>query len=195
MGHTKVWNTIYIHTTRCSEKTSSGRFKRGSRHSGSKIQHATSSSTAASRSSTLCGCITSKSSCSHFAGAIECFREALDLQRGIMGHDHPKVIATLDNLGYSFSKHKSYNQALTCYKEMLNAQLSRTGSFTMECCDTLKKQILIYEKLKKLDGAYNATNKVLHSLGRRASNDPVLKEVTKLQLDLKEKRRKRTGAC
>ena len=125
----------------------------------------------------------------NFPGAIECFREALDLQRGIMGHDHPKVIATLDNLGYSFSKHKSYNQALTCYKEMLNAQLSRAGSFTMECCDTLKKQILIYEKLKKLDSAHNAANKALHSLGSRGSNDPVAKEVSKLLLDLKEKKR------
>jgi tetratricopeptide (TPR) repeat protein len=106
----------------------------------------------------------------NFSGAIECFREALDLQRGVMGHDHPRVIASLDNLGYSFSKARSYNQALTCYKEMLSAQLSHFGSFSTECCDTLKKQILLFEKMKNIDGAINATKKAID----RASQDTLI---------------------
>lgn len=110
---------------------------------------------------TLCNIGSIQNKRKNFPAAIDCFREALDLQRGIMGHDHPRVIASLDNLGYSFSKNKSYNQALTCYKEMLTAQLSRDGSFTSECCETLKKQIIIYEKMKDIDGAIKATNKAL----------------------------------
>jgi tetratricopeptide (TPR) repeat protein len=130
-----------------------------------------------------------------FTGAIDCFREALDVQRGIMGHDDPKIIATLDNLGYSFAKNKSYNQALTCYKEMLNAQISQNGSFTLACCETLKKQTLIYGKLKNLDGAINATKSVLQCLDRRGAHDPVIAETTALLLELKEMRRKRSCAC
>lgn len=127
----------------------------------------------------------------HFPGAIECFREALDLQRGIMGHDHPRIVATLDNLGYSFSKNKSYNQALICFKEMLTAQLSQFGSFTTECCDTLKKQILIYEKMKDLDGAIRATKKALEQV---CSDTPVPEssvsyEIEQLLLELKQKNR------
>jgi tetratricopeptide (TPR) repeat protein len=143
---------------------------------------------------TLCNIGSIRNKQKNFAGAIECFREALDLQRGITGHDHPKIIATLDNLGYSFAKNKSYNQAITCYKEMLNAQISRNGSFTLDCCETLKKQTLIYDKLKKLDGAIKATKKVLQSLNRSGSDDPIVAEVSTLLFELKEKRRKRR-AC
>ncbi len=124
-----------------------------------------------------------------FSGAIECFREALDLQRGIMGHDHPRVIASLDNLGYSFSKNKSYNQALICYKEMLTAQLSLHGFFTTECCDTLKKKILIYEKMKDLDGAIKAAKKALERvcLDTPIPENSVTYEIEQILSELKQK--------
>ena len=144
---------------------------------------------------TLCNIGSIRNKQKNFSGAIECFREALDLQRGILGHNHSKVVATLDNLGYSFSKNKSYNQALTCYKEMLTAQLSKDGTFSSECCDTLKKQILIYEKLKKIDGPIRVCEQVLKSLNGHGSSDSVVKEVSILLSDLEEKRRKRTCAC
>ena len=48
---------------------------------------------------TLCNIGSIQNKRKNFSAAIDCFREALDLQRGIMGHDHPRVIATLDNLG------------------------------------------------------------------------------------------------
>jgi tetratricopeptide (TPR) repeat protein len=145
---------------------------------------------------TLCNIGSIQNRRKNFSGAIDCFREALDLQRGIMGHDHPRVIASLDNLGYSFSKNKSYNQALTCYKEMLNLQISRHGAFTTDYCDTLKKQILIYEKLKNLDGAIKATKKALEKVrgGSLPSKDPVPAELEKMLSDLKEKRKRRKGS-
>ena len=96
-----------------------------------------------------------------FTEAIACFKEALDLQRAALGNDHPRVVATLDNLGYSYSKNKKYHQALACFKEMLTAQISRHGELTPECCVTLKKQIIIYEKLDKLDKAVKVTQKIL----------------------------------
>jgi tetratricopeptide (TPR) repeat protein len=37
----------------------------------------------------------------------------LQLQRGVMGSDHPRVIATLDNLAFSYSKNKDYAAALS----------------------------------------------------------------------------------
>jgi len=102
---------------------------------------------------TICNIDSIQNKRKQFSGAIESFREALDLQRGIMGHDHPKVLASLDNLAYSFFKSKLYDQALIRYKEMLTAQMFHFGSFTLECFDTLAKQVLIYRKLKKVDNA------------------------------------------
>lgn len=144
---------------------------------------------------TLCNIGSIQNRRKNFSGAIDSFREALDLQRGIMGHDHPRVIASLDNLGYSFSKNKFYNQALTCYKEMLNAQLSVDGAFTSEYCDALKKQILIYEKLKNLDGAIKATKKALEKVkgGSVPSIGSVCVELENMLSDLKVKRSKRRG--
>ena len=139
---------------------------------------------------TLCNIGSVQNKRKDFAGAIESFREALYLQRGILGHDHPRVIATLDNLAYSFSKSKLYNQALTCYKEMLNAQISHYGSFTGECCDTLSKQVLIYGKLKNINGAIEVVTKHLRSILEKSEheinkeNDPVAEEVNKMLIDL-----------
>lgn len=146
---------------------------------------------------TLCNIGSIQNKRKNYAGAIGYFREALDLQRGIMGHDHPRVIASLDNLGYSFSKNKSYNQALTCYKEMLSAQLSQQGEFTLDYCDTLKKQTLIYQKLKNLDGAIKATKKALGKVKVRTlpSEAPVVAELELLLAELKAKREKRKAKC
>lgn len=136
---------------------------------------------------TLCNIGSIQNKRKNFVGAIESFREALDLQRGIMGHDHPRVIASLDNLGYSFAKNKSYNQALICYKEMLSAQTSQYGLFSMSCCDTLKKQILIYDKLKNTDEALQVVLLRLETI--RASEqlslgDPVVLELEQMLSDL-----------
>eukprot|EP00535_Pseudo-nitzschia_heimii_P012536 CAMPEP_0197196548 /NCGR_PEP_ID=MMETSP1423-20130617/32415_1 /TAXON_ID=476441 /ORGANISM="Pseudo-nitzschia heimii, Strain UNC1101" /LENGTH=639 /DNA_ID=CAMNT_0042650355 /DNA_START=313 /DNA_END=2232 /DNA_ORIENTATION=- len=139
---------------------------------------------------TLCNIGSIQNKRKNFADAIESFREALYLQRGILGHDHPRVIATLDNLAYSFSKSKLYNQALTCYKEMLCAQISHYGSFTEECCDTLSKQVLICGKLKNVNRAIEVVTKHLRSIREESEdetnkeNDPVTDEVNKMLIDL-----------
>jgi tetratricopeptide (TPR) repeat protein len=144
---------------------------------------------------TLCNIGSIQNKRKNFSGAIESFREALYLQRGILGHDHPRVIATLDNLAYSFSKSKSYNQALTCYKEMLTAQISHYGSFADECCDTLSKQVLIYGKLKNVDDAIQVVTKHLESIRRKsehltAGTDPVAEEVEQMLKDLETAKHK-----
>eukprot|EP00934_Nitzschia_sp_Nitz4_P006780 Nitzschia sp. Nitz4//scaffold145_size56662//27448//29252//NITZ4_006558-RA/size56662-processed-gene-0.28-mRNA-1//-1//CDS//3329536580//6770//frame0 len=130
----------------------------------------------------------------NYAGAIECFREAVDLQRGVLGHDHPRVIAALDNLGYSFSKNKSYNQALTCYNEMSAAQVSHYGSFTIDCCHTLRKQLVMYEKMKNLDGATQCTRKALGLVQNvpPGSEDGVSREIERILDDLSSRRRRRS---
>jgi tetratricopeptide (TPR) repeat protein len=140
---------------------------------------------------TLCNIGSIQNKRKNFTGAIESFREALDLQRGIMGHDHPRVIASLDNLGYSFSKSKSYNQALICYKEMLTAQISHHGSFTLECCDTLKKQVLILQKLKDTDGAALVVSTNLEDAKAKDADlgDPVVLELEQMLADLKSAKR------
>ena len=132
----------------------------------------------------------------NFSGAIESFREALYLQRGILGHDHPRVIATLDNLAYSFSKSKMYNQALTCYKEMLTAQISHYGSLTEESCDTLSKQVLIYGKLKNVDDAIRVVTKHLESIRKESEcetitgNNPIAEELNQMLVDLQSAKKK-----
>eukprot|EP00536_Pseudo-nitzschia_multiseries_P017829 jgi/Psemu1/70346/estExt_Genemark1.C_18540008 len=144
---------------------------------------------------TLCNIGSIQNKRKNCSGAVESFREALYLQRGILGHDHPKVIATLDNLAYSFSKSKLYNQALICYKEMLSAEISHYGSFTGECCDTLAKQIVIYGKLKKVDDAVEVVTKYLGSIQSKSDQDgdwknPVAEELMKMLSDLKSAKKK-----
>jgi len=145
---------------------------------------------------TLCNIGSIQNKRKHFSGAIESFREALYLQRGILGHDHPKVIATLDNLAYSFSKSKLYNQALTCYKGMLSAEISHYGSFTGECCDTLAKQIIVYGKLKKVDDAVEVVSKYLESIQVKLEQEdgvrknPVVEELKQMLSDLKSAKNK-----
>jgi tetratricopeptide (TPR) repeat protein len=142
---------------------------------------------------TLCNIGSIQNKRRNFEGAIESFREAVELQQGIMGHDHPRVIASLDNLGYSFSKSKSYNQALACYRQMLTAQISHFGELTMECCDTLKKQIVIFGKLQNKQGAIKAVASYLESAKTRSDqNDPIVVELEQMLVDLQSVK-KRTG--
>jgi tetratricopeptide (TPR) repeat protein len=146
---------------------------------------------------TLCNIGSIQNKRKSFSEAIPLFREALDLQRGIMGHNHPRVIATLDNLGFCYSKQKAYYQALTCYKEMLTAQISHDGGeFTGDSLVTLKKQNLIYEKLNNLDGAMMETSKALKTLkkGFLGEDDPLLLEIQTIigELSLKQQKREST---
>ena len=140
---------------------------------------------------TLCNIGSIQNKRKNFSGAIESFRKALDSQRGIMGHDHPRVQASLDNLAYSFSKSKLYNQALICYKEMLTAQISHFGSFTLECCDTLAKQVLIYGKLKQVDDAVQVVDEYLESVKARSEHEKflknckVFKQLNQMLIDIK----------
>eukprot|EP00980_Cylindrotheca_fusiformis_P015256 scaffold4243_cov126-Cylindrotheca_fusiformis.AAC.2 len=125
-----------------------------------------------------------------FGPATSTLTQALDLQRGVMGHDNPRVIATLDNLGYSFSKSKSYTRAMSCYKEMLSAQLSLYGAFTPECCETLKKQLLMYEKLGDLSGAVKCASKVMDKAKSVPTSDDCISEINKIYVELKRRYKK-----
>lgn len=93
--------------------------------------------------------------------AIQSFTEALDLQRGILGHDDPLIIATLDNLAYSHSKQKDYGSAMSCYRKQLRAQMSHFGTFTTECHETFRKQLLMFEKLNRIADAISETKEIL----------------------------------
>jgi tetratricopeptide (TPR) repeat protein len=102
---------------------------------------------------TLCNIGSIQNRRKRFDDAVRSFKEALDLQRGIIGHDHPRVVATLDNLAYSYSKTRDYASALNCYKRMLKAQVSQSGTFSEDCFDTFRKQVVMYEKLKRFADA------------------------------------------
>ena len=137
----------------------------------------------------------------HFVQAIACFQEALELQRRVLGPTHARVLFTLDNLGYSYSKHKDYGNALSCFQEMLQAQTTSASTgggrcgryyFTNDCCMTLKKQNIMYEKLKDLEGAIAATEAVLYGLDPNTNTDPgVYKQVQAILDKLMVKAKKR----
>jgi hypothetical protein len=80
---------------------------------------------------------------------------------------------------------------------MLAAQISRYGGFTKECCDTLKKQNLIQEKLKNLSAAINETKRILSELRNDIvpPNHPAVVETEKILADLVLKREKRKQGC
>lgn len=50
---------------------------------------------------------------------------------------------------------------MKCYKEMQAAQVSHYNIFSEACCETLRKQNLMYEKLKNLNGALETTQEAL----------------------------------
>lgn len=80
---------------------------------------------------------------------------------------------------------------------MLAAQISRSGGFTEECCDTLKKRNLIHEKLKNLSAAIKETKKTLSELrnGMLPPNHPAAVETEKILAELVLKRDKRKQGC
>lgn len=142
---------------------------------------------------TLCniGSILNRRKC--FAQAIPHFQEALDLQRGILESDHPRIISTLDNLAYSYSKNREYARAVTCYRTMLRAQISQSGTFTEECLLTFRKRILMYDKLRLIVEAVNDTKDVLRLQKTLLPKDDVLVLETKALLEellLKKKSQK-----
>ena len=83
------------------------------------------------------------------------------MQQGIFGHDHPRIVSTLDNLGFSYSKNKEYASALACYEKMIKAQIAHAGTITDTCFETYRKQILMCEKLKRFSEAVEETKKMI----------------------------------
>ncbi|KAL3932069.1 MAG: hypothetical protein SGBAC_011021 [Bacillariaceae sp.] len=124
----------------------------------------------------------------NFELAIARFTEALDLQKRILGGKHPKVIASLDNLGYSLSKRKSYDQALVCYKDMFKAQLLHYETFNGQCYESLGKQLLMYEKLNDCKGATKAAKRALEkALNAPKGSGEYIEKLQRLRSDLKAK--------
>jgi len=124
-----------------------------------------------------------------YGKAVETFSEALDLQRGILGHDDPRVIATLDNLGYSHSKQKDFVNALKYYRKLLRAQISRSGTFTEDCFESFRKQLLMFEKLDRVEEAITESKEMLQLQQSMLHADHVLITKTKkLLAELKQKK-------
>lgn len=112
------------------------------------------------------------------------------MQLGIVGPDDSRIISTLDNLGYSYSKLKNYDAALTCYRKMFRAQVSNTGNFTEACLETFRKEILMFEKLRRYTEAIDETKECLVIQKRFLARDDRLVVHTKELLEeLKAKSR------
>lgn len=123
--------------------------------------------------------------------AIETFSQALDLQLGIMGCEHARVVATLDNLAYSYSKNKDYASALKCYKKMFQAQC-KTG-FSEGCVETCRKQLLMHDKLKQVTEAVELAKDTLRTAQIRTKDDKILAQVKALCDETCKKNRKSTS--
>jgi len=118
--------------------------------------------------------------------AIARFTEALEIQKG--GQDHPKVIASLDNLGYSFFKCKYYKDALIHYEDMLNTQLFYYQTLNAECYETLGKQLLMYEKLNDLKGAAKVTKRAIETaLNLPNVSNEYIDKLQRLRSEVKKK--------
>jgi tetratricopeptide (TPR) repeat protein len=142
---------------------------------------------------TLCNIGSVQNRRKRFSEAIASFQEALDLQRGLLqSQDDPRIISTLDNLGYSYSKNKEYARAVTCYKSMLRSQVSLSGTFSTECLATFRKRILLYEKLKLPEQALEDTKEVLRLQKSMLPKDHVIVLETKVILEeLNQKKHKK----
>jgi tetratricopeptide (TPR) repeat protein len=142
---------------------------------------------------TLCNVGSIQNRRKRFAAACDSFSEALDLQRGIVGQDDARIVSTLDNLGYSYSKLKDYAAALHCYRQMYRAQISSAaGTFTLACFETFRKQILMLEKLRRFSEAVDETNSALQKMTttmppRDAS---LINQTKELLEDLRQKQRR-----
>jgi tetratricopeptide (TPR) repeat protein len=91
---------------------------------------------------TLCNIGSIQNRRKRYSDGISTFQQALELIS-----DDSKKVATLDNLAYSYSKVKDYANALTCYQKMLKLQ-TKVPTFSDECFETFRKQVLMHEKLK-----------------------------------------------
>ena len=130
---------------------------------------------------TICNIGTIQNRRKRFSNAIASFQEALDLQRGIIPDDHPRILSTLDNLAYAYSKNKEYARAVTCYKNMLKAQVSHARTFTPDCLETIRKRLLMYEKLKLPNQAVEDSKEIIvWQKSMLPRDDPVLVETKKL---------------
>ena len=139
---------------------------------------------------TLCNVGSIQNRRKRFAAAVESFSEALDLQRGIIGHDESKCVSTLDNLGYSYSKMKDYSSALSCYRKMFRAQLNSVGTFTDACFETFRKEILMFEKQRRYQEAIDETKEILQMQKSMLPRDHKIVAHTKdLLAELKQKLR------
>jgi tetratricopeptide (TPR) repeat protein len=128
-----------------------------------------------------------------FSDAIETFSEAMDLQQGVLSLHDTRVISTLDNLAYSFSKNKDYASALTCYRKMLRAQALEHSIFHCECLDTFRKMILMHEKLRQFTDAIKEIQDALlvqKSLNPR--DHRMIMELTTILEDVKRKSQSRS---
>lgn len=124
----------------------------------------------------------------NFELAIARFTEALDIQKGIQKQDHVKTIASLDNLGYCYSKCKSFDDALVYYKDMLNAQLLHYDTFNAECYETLGKQLVMYEKLDDWKGAAKAAKRALEkALNVPNVSNEYIDKLQRLRSEIKRK--------
>jgi len=110
---------------------------------------------------TLCNVGTIQTKKKQFDCAIASFQKALMLQHEVMGSDNPTAIATMDNLAFSFSKNRNYEQAVQVYNTMLRSQLSYYGHYHEEYSRTLSKICLLQEKQKNFEGAFECTQEIL----------------------------------
>jgi tetratricopeptide (TPR) repeat protein len=127
---------------------------------------------------TLCNVGSIQNRRKRFHKSVESFSEALDLQMRIIAtpETDPRIISTLDNLGYSYSKLKDYASAEKCYRKMFRGQVSaaaaaassnnnnsgsngnpKNGSFTTAAFETFRKLLLVLEKLRKYGQAVEET--------------------------------------
>jgi len=140
---------------------------------------------------TLCNIGSIQNRRKRYGDAISTFAEALDLQLGVYGgYDHPLVVATLDNLAYSYSKNKDYAKALSCYQKMFKAQVNTSDNeFTDACLETFRKQVIMYEKLKRHGEAYETAKDTLRLAKTMlpSRQDKKLDELNKIVNGLKKK--------
>lgn len=141
---------------------------------------------------TLCNVGSIQNRRKRFAAASASFSEALDLQRGIANHDDTRIISTLDNLGYSYSKLKDYAAALQCYRQMFRNYTKNTDTFPPACFETFRKQILMLEKLKRLPEAIEEAKTTLQKITATLPKDSVVvDQMSDLLEDLLQKQQRR----
>jgi tetratricopeptide (TPR) repeat protein len=145
---------------------------------------------------TLCNVGSIQNRRKRFAAACASFSEALDLQRGIVDPDDARIISTLDNLGYSYSKLKDYGGALQCYRKMFRAQVSAArNTFTTTCFETFRKQILMYEKLRRFQDAIEETTQTLQLERSLLPSDHAIIAQTEDMLDELQQKLRRAAEC